>query len=325
MELRRFSEVDDFLAMAGDYLSAREAEHNLIFGICSNLRATPTMFGGPPYLAVVTDRGRVVAAALRTPPHRMILSEIDDAPRSSWSSTTRDHRSFRGSLARKSMPGPSSRPGPLAAVHRPDSRSRSGSTGWHVSGRRARSRARCESPRRPTATSSWPGPRASCATRSGRRPGRDRVDRRPLAVRTGAHPLPVGGWRTHVARRGRRAPRRTGSGSDRSTRLPPSGAGVRRAPSSRREPGGARWRSPLLLPVHGPREPDLEPRLPWTSATSLCATWTATRSTPPEGAGAYPSSSQPAARQSSANRSSAASSLTEARISVMTRSTPASR
>ncbi len=79
MELRRYAGVDGFLAAAGDYLAAREAEHNLIFGICSNLRATPGMFGGPPYLAVVTDRGRVVAAALRTPPHRMILSEIDDA------------------------------------------------------------------------------------------------------------------------------------------------------------------------------------------------------------------------------------------------------
>jgi predicted GNAT family acetyltransferase len=79
MELRRFADVDGFLATAGDFLAAREAEHNLIFGICSNLRTNPTMFGGPPYLAVVTDSGRVVAAALRTPPHRLILSEIDDA------------------------------------------------------------------------------------------------------------------------------------------------------------------------------------------------------------------------------------------------------
>jgi hypothetical protein len=78
MELRRFSEVGDFLDVAGDFLAAREAEHNLIFGICSNLRVTPTMFGGPPYLAAVINGGRVVAAALRTPPHRLILSEIDD-------------------------------------------------------------------------------------------------------------------------------------------------------------------------------------------------------------------------------------------------------
>jgi hypothetical protein len=78
MELRRFSEVSDFLDVVGDFLGAREAEHNLIFGICSNLCLTPSMFGGPPYLAAVTDRGRVVAAALRTPPHRLILSEIDD-------------------------------------------------------------------------------------------------------------------------------------------------------------------------------------------------------------------------------------------------------
>jgi predicted GNAT family acetyltransferase len=78
MELRRFTRVDDFLASAGDFLVAREAEHNLILGLCSGLRVAPGAYGGPPYLATVTDGGRVVAAALRTPPHRLILSEVDD-------------------------------------------------------------------------------------------------------------------------------------------------------------------------------------------------------------------------------------------------------
>jgi len=78
MELRRFAEVDDFLDVAGEFLGAREAEHNLIFGVCSNLRETPEAFNGPPYFAVVLDGERVVAAALRTPPFRLILSEIDD-------------------------------------------------------------------------------------------------------------------------------------------------------------------------------------------------------------------------------------------------------
>jgi len=78
MHLQRFSEVDEFLAAAGEFLGAREAEHNLILGVCSNLRETPETFSGPPYLAMVTVRDRVVAVALQTPPFRLVLSEIDD-------------------------------------------------------------------------------------------------------------------------------------------------------------------------------------------------------------------------------------------------------
>ena len=64
--------------LAGEYLEAREAEHNLIFGICSNIEAEPTMFGdAPPYLATVMHGDRVVGAAIRTPPWRLILSVMD--------------------------------------------------------------------------------------------------------------------------------------------------------------------------------------------------------------------------------------------------------
>ena len=78
MDLRRFTTVDDFLAHAGDFLVAREAEHNLIFGIAGNLREMPDAYSGPAYLADVTDGDRVVAAAIQTPPWRVVLSEIDD-------------------------------------------------------------------------------------------------------------------------------------------------------------------------------------------------------------------------------------------------------
>jgi hypothetical protein len=67
------------MAIAGDFLGEREAEHNLIFGICSHVRAQPNAYGDrPPYLAAVTSGGRVVAAALRTPPFNLVLSEVDD-------------------------------------------------------------------------------------------------------------------------------------------------------------------------------------------------------------------------------------------------------
>jgi uncharacterized protein len=52
--------------------------HNLPLGLCSGLRKRPLMFGEEPYFAVALDGGRVVAATMRTPPHNLILTEVDD-------------------------------------------------------------------------------------------------------------------------------------------------------------------------------------------------------------------------------------------------------
>lgn len=78
MDLRRFDEVGDFVAAAGEFLVAREAEHNLIFGIAASLRDMPEAYNGPPYLGVVVDGEQVVAAAIQTPPFRVVISEVDD-------------------------------------------------------------------------------------------------------------------------------------------------------------------------------------------------------------------------------------------------------
>ena len=76
MDVIRYVSVPEFLSHAGPFLEAREAEHNLIFGIASNVQADPTQFG-TPYLAAVVDGNRVVGAALRTPPWRVVLSVFD--------------------------------------------------------------------------------------------------------------------------------------------------------------------------------------------------------------------------------------------------------
>jgi predicted GNAT family acetyltransferase len=78
MHLDRYERVDDFLSRAGAFLAEREAEHNLMLGISSGLLRDPDMYDGPPYLACLTDRDRLVGAALRTPPYNLILSEMDD-------------------------------------------------------------------------------------------------------------------------------------------------------------------------------------------------------------------------------------------------------
>lgn len=78
--VRRHASVDEFLAAAGDFLGAREAEHNLLFGIASWVRTNPELLtDGPATFATVTDAdGRIAAATLRTPPHNQVLSWIDE-------------------------------------------------------------------------------------------------------------------------------------------------------------------------------------------------------------------------------------------------------
>ena len=78
--------VDVFLERAGDFLGRHEAENNLLFGICSSLQHDPTIYPDPRF-AIVTATpdepvrlaatGTVVAAALQTPPHRVVLALPD--------------------------------------------------------------------------------------------------------------------------------------------------------------------------------------------------------------------------------------------------------
>jgi hypothetical protein len=77
--VERHASVDAYLAAAGDFLADREAEHNLILGICSNLQTgnRPAASGPVDYLVVRAGR-RIVLSAIRTPPYNLVLSEVDD-------------------------------------------------------------------------------------------------------------------------------------------------------------------------------------------------------------------------------------------------------
>jgi uncharacterized protein len=76
VEILRSSSVAAFLDLAGEFLTEREAEHNLIFGILSNYEADPSQYAEAPYLATVFHGDKVVGAAIRTPPWRIVLSEM---------------------------------------------------------------------------------------------------------------------------------------------------------------------------------------------------------------------------------------------------------
>jgi len=75
VRLLRPADLTAFEALAGPFLAAREAEHNLMIGICSNLK-TLSYGALPPYFAVVSEGERVVAAALRTPPFNLLISSV---------------------------------------------------------------------------------------------------------------------------------------------------------------------------------------------------------------------------------------------------------
>jgi len=77
VELQRFATVEGFLALAKDYLVDREAEHNLMLGICEQLLSSPGQSKLPPYFAVATDEGTVYGCAIQTPPWDLVLSEMD--------------------------------------------------------------------------------------------------------------------------------------------------------------------------------------------------------------------------------------------------------
>ena len=78
--VRFHASVDEFLGAAGEFLAAREAENNLLFGISTFVRLSPELLvEGPAQFATVIDGdGRVLAASLRTPPHNQVLSWVDD-------------------------------------------------------------------------------------------------------------------------------------------------------------------------------------------------------------------------------------------------------
>lgn len=75
--VQRYRTAAAFLDAASDFLVEREAEHNLIFGISATLRADPG-YARDPYLATASIAGRVVAAAVMTPPWNLVLSCTDE-------------------------------------------------------------------------------------------------------------------------------------------------------------------------------------------------------------------------------------------------------
>ena len=96
--MRRHADVGKFLQASGPFLTAREAEHNLILGIVANLRDGNDVYDAAVYLATVSAGDRIVAVAIQTPPHNLVLSEVDDPVAIDLLADDLVHRDLPGAL-----------------------------------------------------------------------------------------------------------------------------------------------------------------------------------------------------------------------------------
>lgn len=70
--------ADEFLEHAAPTLEENEAANNLILGMSLRIKASPYTIKTAPFFATVTDRDRVILAAVMTPPFKIVLSSDAD-------------------------------------------------------------------------------------------------------------------------------------------------------------------------------------------------------------------------------------------------------
>ncbi len=73
MEAIVYQGAGEFLRSAQCFLEEREAENNLMLGLCMRMANASEDVEPDPYFATVNDVGRIVAAAIMTPPREMII------------------------------------------------------------------------------------------------------------------------------------------------------------------------------------------------------------------------------------------------------------
>lgn len=78
MTPHRYSSAMDFLHTASPLLLAAEAENNVMLGVVGRLAHSNAELPADVYLATVNDDGQPVAAAMMTPPFRLVLTDTND-------------------------------------------------------------------------------------------------------------------------------------------------------------------------------------------------------------------------------------------------------
>ena len=78
LEIVHHKHAKELIELSGDHLEKRETENNLPFGLAHTLAADPGYYGPePPLLLSIRENGGTACVAVRTPPHRIVLSVIE--------------------------------------------------------------------------------------------------------------------------------------------------------------------------------------------------------------------------------------------------------
>jgi uncharacterized protein len=78
MQLQQFDSIQEFWHNAQAYLLQHEAENNLLLGILHILLHNPDRYPQPPYLTIAKTNDDILAVAIRTPPHKLLLSKVQN-------------------------------------------------------------------------------------------------------------------------------------------------------------------------------------------------------------------------------------------------------
>lgn len=79
LRLRRFADVEGFVAATADFLRRDEALHVLVGANVDMLRTRPEMVGRRPYLAAVSGGAGVVGVVAMVPPNPLVISPLTPA------------------------------------------------------------------------------------------------------------------------------------------------------------------------------------------------------------------------------------------------------
>ncbi len=78
MQLNHYTSAKRFYEAVCPFLLRHEAENNLFFGILDSLMRYGPVPDTTPYFAAVEQGGAVIAAALMTPPHNLLLAQTEN-------------------------------------------------------------------------------------------------------------------------------------------------------------------------------------------------------------------------------------------------------
>jgi len=94
MRVRRLSDPEAFRTAVWSFLLEREAENNLMLGVAGRVAAGGSYSADSaerPVMLTVEEEGRVIGAALQTPPHKLILSPMAPAAASAVAAYLHEH------------------------------------------------------------------------------------------------------------------------------------------------------------------------------------------------------------------------------------------